>query len=489
MLPPFRVKMSRLQFSIPEFCSFVTATVSLALFVNFLFVSGHNQQRCIELVLLSVVSIYVLLRTYGGKIQRLSGSISNLLVGFLGLGVVSAVTALSLRHAVYEWSIIVLLLMLVFGIAAELTRDMRRLPVLLQWVGIACGVYSLRVLLMYTVALASGFQVDMHELAVGFSNARFLNHTQTALLPLIVLLCLKAPQSSGWRKAWFALASFWWAVLFVCEARASVVALVAGCICAVGLRRSHARPFMLTMLWSALAGLVLYALLFILLPVLVGLQPVGSPLNVVARTAANPTSSRNLLWNLALDLIAAHPWLGVGPQHFAHEGAHLYTGAHPHNWLLQIGAEWGIPALLSLLGAVFLGARALVRSGTKLVATDVENQNMLVTLQVACAAIFVDGLLSGVIVMPQSQLAIALVLGIAYAWVRGQDGALEPAHVLPSLASRILVISLIIAASVGLIWSVAPDIVRHARGGPLTPAELAANPEAHWSRMWEAGYF
>lgn len=469
--------------------NFLSLTLVSALLANFLFASLHDKQRCVEILTLCVTAVVVLIRVAKGRGPVLPKPVGMLLLAFVTFGLVSLLTAPSLQHAVNEWSSILLLLVLVFSLAEEMTQVGYCLQTLVHLAGIACGLYSLRVLLMYVMALVSGFQVDMHELAVGFSNARFLNHTQTALLPLIILLCLKAPKQSTWRKTWFALAVFWWALLFVCEARASVVALVAACICAVGLRRSHARPFMLTMLWSALAGLVLYALLFILLPVLVGLQPVGSPLNVVARTAADPTSSRNLLWKLALDLITAHPWLGVGPQHFAHEGARLYTGAHPHNWILQIGAEWGIPALLCLLGAAFLGGRALVRSGAKLVATDVENQHMLVTLQVACAAIFVDGLLSGVIVMPQSQLAIALVLGVACAWVRGQDGALESAHVEPSLVNRIVVISLVVAGSAGLIWSVAPDIVRHAHGEPLTPAELAANPEAHWSRMWEAGYF
>lgn len=467
-----------------------SVTLFCALTVNFLFAADHDLQRCVEIAALCVIAVVFLIHAgRRGLIPPMPKAIALLLFSFLMLGLASSIDTFSMHHAINEWSSLLLLLLLAFSVAAELEYDVRRISALLHCVGAACCLYSLKLLFMYVIALVAGYQIDMHTLTIGFSNARFLNHTQTALLPLVVLLLLQAPPRGIWRKVWFALAAFWWALLFVCEARASVVALVAGCVCAFGLRRSHARSFMLTMLSSALAGIVLYALLFILLPVLVGLLPVGSPLNVVTRTAADPTSSRNLLWKLAFDLITAHPWLGVGPQHFAHEGARLYTGAHPHNWLLQIGAEWGIPALLSLLGAVFLGARALVRSGARFAATDIVNQNMLVTLQVACAAIFVDGLLSGVIVMPQSQLAIALVLGVACAWVRGQNGALAPAHVQQSLANRIVVVALVIAGSGGLIWSVAPDIVRHARGEPLTPAELAANPEAHWSRMWEAGYF
>jgi O-antigen ligase len=467
----------------------ITLILICALNANFLFSAMHDQQRCVEILAFCLTSIVFLIRTFKGEIPVLTTSVVILLLAFLTLGAISASFANSLHYAVSEWSVILLSLMLVFGVASELMRDMCRLPVLLHWVGIACVLYSLRALLMYAMALASGFQLDMHSLAAGFSNARHLNHTQTALLPLLVLLSLRAPKSSGWRKAWFAVAAFWWALLFVCEARASVVALFLGCVTAFALRRSNALPFIAMMARTALLGTVLYAMLFLMFPILAGLQPISMPLNVVARTAADPTSARNLLWKLAFELIAAHPWLGVGPQHFAHEGASLYAAAHPHNWMLQIGAEWGVPALFCLSGAVFLGARGLVRSGARIADGDRANQEILVALLVACTAIFVDGLLSGVIVMPQSQLAITLVLGIACAWVRLQQSDAQPSGPVSTVLTRTFIIALVTIGLSGLMWSVAPDFVARARGDALTPAELAKNPTVHWPRMWEAGYF
>ncbi|CAH0241300.1 hypothetical protein SRABI118_02722 [Massilia sp. Bi118] len=459
-----------------------------AMAVAFLWCSGHDEQRCVQIVLLAILAGAVIAGRDAA--QAISGMrpARMCLATFFMLGAISASMAFSLRHAIYEWSILLLLLLAAALLAAELARTGKGgLQTVLVCMGVACLLYSLRVVLMYAAALASGVRIDMHALAVGFSNVRFLNHTQTALLPLIVLLCLQAPKRTTIRRTWFALAAFWWALLFVSEARATILAFGAAGLAVLVLRRSHARALLQMMALTALAGVVVYVLGFILLPTLAGLGSIGVPSNVVARTAADPSSGRTLLWKLALQLIAAHPWLGVGPQHFAHEGAKLYIGAHPHDWLFQIGVEWGVPALLCLFSAVVLGVRALAGSGKRIAAEDVHNQQILATLLMACAAIFVDGLFSGVLVMPQSQLAIALVIGCAGGWLRSLDaGMVQPA---PSPATRIVTAMLAVVALCGLIWSVAPDFVRHARGEAPTPAEKAINHKGNWPRLWEAGYF
>lgn len=465
-----------------------TFTVICAVIANFLFASGHDIQRCVQITALCVTMVIYFNNLARGAIHGLQKPIAVLLLLFLTLGLASATIALSPRHAIYEWSSLSLLLLMVIAIASELSRDIERLTIFLDLIGVTCILYSLRVLLMYAAALASGFQPDWSALSVGFSNLRHLNHTQTALMPLIILLILKSPKGIMWRKTWFILASFWWALLFVTEARASILSLTVACAMAMVLRRSHSREFLMTAMLTALSGAVLYVVLFMWLPVWVGLMPIGTPMSVLERTAVNPSSNRNILWAFALELIAAHPWLGIGPQHFAHAAASLNTGAHPHNWILQIAAEWGIPALLCLVGAVFLGGRALLRSGKHVAHKDLLNQQILVTLQIACIAIFVDGLFSGVIVMPQSQLAIAVVLSIAYAWVRMQATQGE-AGTKPTVTQRAVMAAIGAIALGGLIWSVAPDFMGHARGDPLTPVEAAASPVMHWPRMWEAGYF
>jgi O-antigen ligase len=465
-----------------------TVLVIAAMALGFLWSSGHDDQRCVELVLLALLVPIMLARTGMADQIAWMGRRSRCCLGaFFALGAVSALNAFSLRHALYEWSILLLLLLAAALLAAELARaGTAGLRTVLRCT-VAVGIlYSLRIALMYAAALGSGVQTDMHVLAIGFSNARFFNHVQTVLLPLIVLLYLQAPKGSGWRRASFGLAAFWWAFLFVSEARASILGLGAGCLFALVVRRADARSFLKAMVLTALAGIVVYGLIFILLPMLAGLPSFSAAKNVMQRTAADPTSRRNLLWQLALELIAAHPLLGVGPHHFAHEGATLSWGAHPHNFIMQIGAEWGIPALLCLLGVVGIGMRRLVRTGARIAQADLPGQQTLAVMLATGAAILVDGLFSGVLVMPQSQMAIVLYLACAAGWVRSVDQGAAPRAGAPL---RRLGAGLAAVALCGLALAVAPSVLRHASHAPLTPAEKAVNPNTRWPRMWDAGYF
>jgi hypothetical protein len=100
----------------------------------------------------------------------------------------------------------------------------------------------------------------------------------------------------------------------------------------------------------------------------------------------------------------------------------------------------------------------------------------------------VDGLFSGVIVMPQSQMAIVLYLGCAAAGEVAGHRAQAPQRRRQALRW--------LSAGAGGHRAVrtrygggARVCLRHAAHAPLTPAEQAINPSTHWPRIWEAGYF
>jgi O-antigen ligase len=462
----------------------------LALAANFVWAGGHDQQRCIELVVLGLAFAVALASgAVPRAIQALPASGRRLCLVFLVLGVAASAGVVSPRHAWAEWAMFALLGLSAILVAAEITAaGTPGLVRLLQLLGLACAAYSLRVLLMYSAAMAARVQVDYHALAIGFSNARFLNHTQTALLPLLVLASRPSMRARVPAKVFFAAAAFWWSLIFVSEARATALALLTGAVVALALRRQLAKGWMMAMVASAAAGLLIYVFLYIALPAALGISPLGMPTNLVERSAADPASGRMFLWKLALGLIAEHPLLGAGPQHFAHFGHALYMAAHPHDWLLQIAVEWGIPACLCLVAILLLGARGLAGATSRIAAADGPQQDIATTLIVAVSAIVVDGLFSGVLVMPQSQIAIALVLGVAIGWVRSQGPATTTMPVLEP-ATRYIGTCVGVLSLVIMISFAGPDLGRKWQNAPLEAREQAQNQRGHWPRMWVAGYF
>jgi len=462
----------------------------LALAANFMWAEGHDQQRCIELVVLGLALVYALgTGAVPGAIQAMSLAPRMLCMGFLLLGAAASVNVVSPNHAWAEWSMFVLLGLSALVVAAEIAaRGTPGLNSLLRVLGVVCLLYSLRVLLAYSAGMAAQVQLDMHAFAPGFSNARFLNHTQTAMLPLLILLSRQpAPVRASWLgKVYFMVAAFWWALVFVTEGRATALALIVAGIVALALRRRAAKGWLLAMAATAAAGLVLYLILFIALPWALGMDPLGAPDNIIARSAADPASGRQFLWKRALELIVQHPLLGVGPQHFAHYGEIVYIGAHPHDWLFQIAVEWGIPALICLVAILLLGAHTLVRAAASIAPADRSQQDIATALIVAIAAIVVDGLFSGVLVMPQSQMAIALVVGMAMGWVRTLPPAAVPAVTLATRSTGIVLGLLAIVLATAFI---APDAQRKWQGAPLDAQEAAHNNRGLWPRLWGAGYF
>jgi len=140
------------------------------------------------------------------------------------------------------------------------------------------------------------------------------------------------------------------------------------------------------------------------------------------------TSGRWAMWKVSLRDIRHHPVLGVGPMNFACKGP-LNEAGHPHNFPLQIAGEWGLPAALTvflLLTSLILGAFKRLRT------TQFESEaQQLLTVLLAGGILTaaVHACLSGVMVMPASQLAGMLICG----WFVGllslkpdSTGILEP---------------------------------------------------------------
>lgn len=458
------------------FCLFLC----FALFSNFFWMTGHNRQRLLEVAVLAVMAIVSLMRLAKGA-SVFSWRGGKPLAAFFLLGVLGSLQAFSTPRALFEVSMFFLLYLFALQIAREIALGGRTVMLrLVQGVAVICALHSLKFWVIYISGLFLGTPLEGADFISGFSNVRFFNHTQTAILPLLILLCCVTPSRSRLRFLWWSLSAYWWMAIFALSGRGTMMGMVGGCIAVALWRRRLAMPYLKAMAVSAALGLLAYAIFLAAIPVLSGGSAFGAFATMFERTASDPASNRLVLWRRAIDLIVANPWFGVGPMHFAHNAGDLHTGAHPHDWIMQIASEWGIPALLCLCAALALGGRALLRAGRELAPDKRLDQDICSALVAGGAAILIDGLVSGLFVMPQSQLALALYAGCAMGWC---DDPKPVRRYTAALGSVIAGAALCLAI---VVW---PDMQARYRGDAWSPAVQALNEGVKWPRLWVAGFF
>ena len=450
----------------------------------------HDTQRWMELAALAVIAMVAVLRLVRGALTlpalKSSGAWWVLLAGVLGL--ISALLSAVPKQAFFEVGVFFLLLLTAWLIAAEVAQGGdARLESALAWVVLGSLLYGFKAMVVYLGALLSGAQPDPANLIPGFDTFRFFNHGQTITLPLLGLyVCLRGGKdacSRGWLVAgWMALV-VWWTLLFVSAGRGTLVAMAVVMVAAGVVRGRRAWPWVRTMVWGALAGGAAYVLLYVAVPQWLGLESFGFFGRIVQRSVDNFGSSRSYLWACAIQMVIQNPWLGAGPLHYAQFCAPLQVAAHPHNWVLQIAAEWGLVALTCIAAALFHGFRSLQRSKACLKAGDERAQAMLTCWLATSVAILLDGLVSGLHVMPVSQMWVAVFSGLAWGWMKNLQ-----AQAAPKTTSRVaqwIAVGVIVAGvglwSIGVVESVASA---QAMGQAPEPGLALLRP-----RAWGYGFF
>jgi len=454
--------------------------------INFLSRNGHDEQRIHEIAFLLLAGLVLVLARSDAMVAFFGASWGGRgLALFFAYGAVAATMAYSPGYAGVEVAMFLLLLVIALAIAAQIQRGgMPLMRTALQALGCAAVLHAVRIIVNYCASFALGTQLEALDFAPGFSLARFFNHTQTVLLPLLVLLCCLTPRASRLRYLWLTLVSLWWLSIFATTGRGTLFGLAAGIVFAALVLRRSAVAYLKTFALTVAGGIAMYVVFLVIVPVLAGGSSFGAFDSALERSKTDPSSMRSFIWGNALELIRQHPWFGVGPMHFAHDALRFRWAAHPHDWVLQIAVEWGLPALLLVGFALFQGMRALVRSRAGM--TSIEGGSVVLpALLVSGAAVLVDGLVSGLVVMPQSQLAIGLYLGFAIAWVRMSAPAEQPPRA-GGTATRLANMLIVLLALVSLAKGVYPDVVDVMNDG--TP-NAAVNRGLRWPRLWELGFF
>lgn len=433
--------------------------IVLAPSISFLpaFITLHDSQRMIALVLLSLVLIHRLFNTQSSaSIIPANNKIRYALFIMIALTGISCYLALSSRFALIEVSIFAALYFLALFVA-ELFQEnkeavIKRITYCL-WASILLYMFAFYV--GYITACVYKTSLKWPLPFLGFNNIRFFNQYQLWTLGLIYLPLLEFKLNRNIRSWLFVALSFWWVLLFYSASRGILIAWVVGMLTILFIYKKIAWSFLRLQFLTMLSGLGSYLLLFKIIPSFLHFTLITG--SVIRDT----TSDRLGLWNIAINLINKFPIFGAGPMNYAFYSS---TSFHPHNSILQLAAEFGLPATFTLLAIVGYSFYCWLKrfQGKNLEEKFKVDSNFVVLLLFTVVTNFAYSLVDGVIVMPISQVmmfsTIGLMIGQYLSWEPAENinkSTNQYAYIRPAVASLVLIV---------MIWSTLPEIIHGLSG-------------------------
>jgi putative inorganic carbon (HCO3(-)) transporter len=265
----------------------------------------------------------------------------------------------------------------------------------------------------FTASILGNIPLEWPQPFFNFSNVRFFNQYQLWTISLFTLgiTHFRFKYSILNYLVMFAVVS-WWTLLFASLGRGTILSLLIATLITQRVYRGLAFSFLRLQIFLAIAGLFIYLFLFRLLPCF---YPEADKLGSSAFTATvfrYTTKDRLYLWEQALRMIQEHPFFGVGPMHYSWYSNPI--AAHPHNSILQLAAEWGLPATFIALFFIGYGLYCWITKVNYVTLQNipVDNQQLPIILFFTLTTNICYSLVDGVIVMPLSQIMMAVVVGL-----------------------------------------------------------------------------
>ncbi len=455
---------------------FLFLTVMLSLNYSFLpLLPSYDERRILELLLVVLVVFWFL---FGGDksisiISNWKISIKVLLLLVITLGSISAYLSPVPRYALEEVSLFGGLFFTSCFTASLWVKYSESLVKYLVY-SILLGVilYMIGFYTGYLAAYLENIPLKFPEPFFGFSNIRAFNQYQLWTLALLSLPILSFNiQRRSLRWGLYLSFVAWWVLFFYSGSRGVIVAWFAAMLVTGGIYWKLSRPLLVLQVQGSVSGLLIYGLLF---QYLTTADPGKIASQSVLRTQTN---DRAYLWQQAWEMLSNHPWFGIGPMHYAWYPN--YVAAHPHNSLLQLAAEWGLPATILILLIFALGLyRWLSRFNAKSLLEETDfRRNLAVALFFTLIANSIYSWFDGVIVMPLSQLMLAVVVGLMLGIYSNQP---QPNTIPAKIAPHRILAGMVLIA---LVWSVLPDVLpRINYRGDLIDMGVAPGP-----RFWQEG--
>ena len=237
---------------------------------------------------------------------------------------------------------------------------------------------------------------------LNFVFRRFFNHTQTWTIPLLTGLLVYLRDKKIYYSLLFLLLSIWWVLVFASGARGTAVAVIIAIAFIFLKYRETAKLYGKNLLYSALSGILVYIVLYYLI------LPVDNAGVSLMRTSS---SGRMDMWLSAFQMFIDNPVLGVGPYHYAFIET-TPTYAHPHNFYLQVLAEWGVISFLALAILLFFFVKWLYKDFDRENFSSLDTDNDRYLRMGLCGSILaalIHAGVSGIFHTPMSQMWFILV--------------------------------------------------------------------------------
>lgn len=440
----------------------------------------HDQQRIEQIILLYLLTLgsFFIWRVEVADIWgRFPRWVSLSLVLGLGLGLVSVLSAEYPRYAGLEWASLTLLAWCAVVLGGQSLGEGVAFD---RWatraIVLAAIFISLKTMIIYWVALSADI-FDIRKLfSLSFNSPRFFGQAASMLLPILAYPLLTGRLTRPKAGATFLLLAVWWMLAIASGTRGTWLAMLtaAGILALVSWRASQSWLRVQTV--ACLVGLGLFAVFILWLPEIAQQHGMISENRLRNITSL---SKREEIWALAWQQMRDHPWLGIGPMHLA--AIKNSVAAHPHNALLQLGAEWGLLATLALVTPLIYAMGALLSRIRK--QHNDSNDPLLVCLGASLLAATTQSMVDGVIVMPYSQTLLVFVCGWTVgAYFRAQETAETPDF------SRVkwYAIYLVPIFALGLMaWGIFPEILNREE---ITRQLLNSGVTYFYPRYWVHGW-
>lgn len=367
-----------------------------ALLPIFSLYSWHDHQRIAEVFLLFIICFISVL-----NVRNFTFRGWWLVFLFFFIGCVSSMYSIYFDWAMKEWSRCFGLFCLVIFVS-KINRS-RWVERAICFILFLIGFFlSFQFLNYYAMAFLTGVQnLDSYFLLYGFDNPRFLAQFQAVLLPMLAVFLLQAHEVKKRSQVVFIFIVLLvqWVMVWSMAGRGLLLGYFIAC-CSLFFIRKDFLKFILFQFYIAASGYFLFFIMFDLVPYFFDFKA------GVRDLLRYGLSGREMIWWQAIEMILTDPFLGVGPMHYSAVWNHV--AAHPHQLLLLVFSEWGMPAGFLFCYFVFNYFRCgafFIRNGA------VTNFDGGVWLILVSA--FVLGQVDGVFVMPYGEVWLAIIIGIA----------------------------------------------------------------------------